>query len=570
MIKYNIADLASEKTGRTKGRELIVPPPYSLSAEMQLYNAIMKMLRAIAAEARKSIVAAVSADKRLEKRQASAFDTDLVFDAPDETWFARLAALQAELAASAAITTNRIFDLEGKNRDKAFMKQAKKNLGIDLDAVIRSEDILPAVDLATAQASALITNIGSETVLKIKQSVYQTATTGAPIKDLQDRLKKDFGFSQKRAKLVARDQIAKFSSNVDRIRQQQAGIGSYEWLTSQDERVRDRHRRCNGRVYAWGKPTDAEDGLPPGQPIQCRCVAQGVVTFSSTEANEAVAASRAEQNIRIETARVEIARREAQATSPLPKPTPKRKPQPSPKPTPKRPPKKPETETKEQRNARLDDEGRNYVLDLGRQEAREHLTAYDADTGFEFSKNAGEAAFVALPPEAMEAIKEIKRNITVHHNHPSSSSFSIQDLAMTNYYPGLRGLWAHGHDGSSFYTEAGSRFPRQDRKGAFDEAAFLSLKNRLSTLRSVWDNTTKDYLDKNLRNKTINSATFNTIYKTSQLSFMDMMEEKGFISNYKEYLTFDRKKEKDEVAMFQRQIRTEFYRRVESLRGPNW
>ena len=52
---------------------------------------------------------------------------------------------------------------------------------------------------------------------------------------------------------------------------------SYTWMTSRDERVRPRHKELDGKEYEYGKPTGAEDGLPPGQPIMCRCVARGIV-----------------------------------------------------------------------------------------------------------------------------------------------------------------------------------------------------------------------------------------------------------------------------------------------------
>jgi uncharacterized protein with gpF-like domain len=39
------------------------------------------------------------------------------------------------------------------------------------------------------------------------------------------------------------------------------------------------HRSLDGKVYEYGKPTGAEQGLPPGQPINCRCVARGIVEF---------------------------------------------------------------------------------------------------------------------------------------------------------------------------------------------------------------------------------------------------------------------------------------------------
>lgn len=307
MIKYNLAKLGREATGRTSGYAVLHTADYSLVAELQFRKAIMRMLRGIAAEVRASIVAAVAADRRLTKSRTSW--ENLFQDAPDESWFQRLQALSDELAAVAARTVGNILELDGKARDKKFMKEAKKALGIDLDAVIRSEDLFDAVTLATQRSAGLIKNIGQETVNRISQTVYQHEIQGLPIAELQKKLREDFGMSAKRAKLVARDQINKFGSDVDKLRQQQAGVDEYEWQTSQGERVRPRHVRCNHKIYKWGQPTDAEGGLPPGQPIQCRCVANGIIRFSSAEANEAVQSSRSEQAERIRAAEETLKRR---------------------------------------------------------------------------------------------------------------------------------------------------------------------------------------------------------------------------------------------------------------------
>ncbi|WP_442880212.1 minor capsid protein [Aurantimonas sp. A2-1-M11] len=61
------------------------------------------------------------------------------------------------------------------------------------------------------------------------------------------------------------------------MRHQQAGVASYVWMSSRDERVRERHRALDGKEYRYGEPAGAEQGLPRGQPIQCRCVARGIV-----------------------------------------------------------------------------------------------------------------------------------------------------------------------------------------------------------------------------------------------------------------------------------------------------
>ena len=546
MIRYSIRKLAIEASARRSGVVRLRTADYSLAAEIAFRKAVTKMLRGLAGEVRTSIVAAFAADRKLTKQRTAM--ENLFQDAPDEAWFQRLKALQEELAGVASNTVGNILALEGRNRVKKFMGEARRALGIDLNSVIDQEDLRPAIDLATQRSAALITNIGQDTINRIQQAVYQSETQGLPIKDLQDRLKKEFGFSQKRAKLVARDQINKFGSDLDRLRQQQAGIEEYEWRTSQDERVRPRHRRCNGKTYKWGQPTDAEGGLPPGQPIQCRCVAEGLIRFASQEANEAMEEGRAEQAVRRTAAGEEIARREAAARGTTTVRTPPR--------TAARKVIANPAATLAAIRAKTDEEMKAYVLEKGKATDTEFLWSYDYDTGRPLQQNTtGEKGFVAVPADDLKAMADPNRKLITHHNHPSSSSFSAQDVYMLNSQPGLKGLWAHGHDGSSFYAEAGTRLAGKEA---------LNIHNTLQAIQKDWNAIVQGYVNSSLRG---NEPGFKLVARNAQQFFWEEMQTKGYISAYREVLPAARQKSRKEAEMLFKHIRTEFNDKWERLYG---
>ncbi len=94
------------------------------------------------------------------------------------------------------------------------------------------------------------------------------------VEDLADLLQGRTGVAESRAMLIARDQTTKLNGALNEIRQTEAGVTSYTWSTSLDERVRDEHSEREGEVFDWDSPP--EDGHP-GEPIQCRCVAIPVV-----------------------------------------------------------------------------------------------------------------------------------------------------------------------------------------------------------------------------------------------------------------------------------------------------
>lgn len=73
---------------------------------------------------------------------------------------------------------------------------------------------------------------------------------------------------------ITRDQTNKAIGNLTKARHEQLGIEQYVRRTAQDERVRPAHATLNGTTQRWDEPP-AEGH--PGQPIQCRCVAEPVI-----------------------------------------------------------------------------------------------------------------------------------------------------------------------------------------------------------------------------------------------------------------------------------------------------
>lgn len=269
-MSYNIKALAQEASPRPKGAQVALPKIEERIGSVKEYRIeLRKMLRRIAKETREGVIPAYQADQR---RKA------ITQDSPDE-WVARLYALRESLTASVGREMESILASEAERHSKTFIQAAKRSLGIDISAVVRREGLETALNAARARNASLITGLADDTIRSIEQRVHVAFSNGSTVKDLRADLQKQFGIAGRRAELIAQDQISKLNSDLNRIRQTEAGVDQYEWLTSQDERVRSLHRALNGKVYKWGEPTGAEGGLPPGQPIRCRCVAIGVVTF---------------------------------------------------------------------------------------------------------------------------------------------------------------------------------------------------------------------------------------------------------------------------------------------------
>ncbi len=116
---------------------------------------------------------------------------------------------------------------------------------------------------------------------KVRDVFDQPFVHTVRVEELKSQLKDAADVSDSRAELIARDQVLKFNGQVNKARQQMAGITQYVWSTSQDERVRPDHAELEGETFDWNNPpvVDQKTGRRdhPGNDFQCRCVAVAVV-----------------------------------------------------------------------------------------------------------------------------------------------------------------------------------------------------------------------------------------------------------------------------------------------------
>lgn len=150
----------------------------------------------------------------------------------------------------------------------------------------------------------LVENVTGTFIDRLERRVADRVREGFRAEEIEKELVADFVSSQglevkrakKRAKLIARDQVASLQGDITRVRQQNIGVRRYVWRTAEDERVRSSHRRRNGEIFEWGKPIGPQlraKGLPvdtidghPGKPVNCRCYPEPVLSDIVPDAPE--------------------------------------------------------------------------------------------------------------------------------------------------------------------------------------------------------------------------------------------------------------------------------------------
>ena len=152
-----------------------------------------------------------------------------------------------------------------------FTQGIKRALGIDLTGMLaNSPAVMAKLEMLTDANINLIQSVRTQYLDRVKTIVTNGAAQGLTGKALAAQVQHAAGVTYKRAKLIARDQTAKYNGALEEAQQTELGIKKYRWSTSGDERVRPSHVANDGKVFSWSKPPETGH---PGQDIQCRCVA---------------------------------------------------------------------------------------------------------------------------------------------------------------------------------------------------------------------------------------------------------------------------------------------------------
>lgn len=169
---------------------------------------------------------------------------------------------------------------------KPWQRLAESQTGVD---IFKGEPWLRNLTESWATDNAkLITSIEERYLGNVAQRAQDMVRQGRSAKAFANELTKQYDLTAARARLIARDQMAKLNGQITKARQQSLHIEEYEWSTSADERVRQSHKVLNGKICRYDDPTvyrnegetewrkrSSIGGYvgDPGEDYQCRCVA---------------------------------------------------------------------------------------------------------------------------------------------------------------------------------------------------------------------------------------------------------------------------------------------------------
>lgn len=155
------------------------------------------------------------------------------------------------------------FSAIDKTTKKSLERQLTKLTGQSLWFGIPATNLLESFLTEHCQ---LINSVRGEHLDKIHSLIIRGMREGKLKRDMAKDILRYTRQSKKRAMLIARNAPLQYSGALTKHHQTNAGIKSYRWQTSHDERVRDSHRVFNGKICSWDSA-----GPHPRSEINCRC-----------------------------------------------------------------------------------------------------------------------------------------------------------------------------------------------------------------------------------------------------------------------------------------------------------
>lgn len=196
-------------------------------------------------------------------------------DAPIGDLISRIGLVQTETKRSIARDVPHVAEQQARKTAARGREQvnAQAKTVIGIEPLAHEPWLDDFVDLFTQSSVGLISSVSDDTFNAMTQLVREAALAGDSARDLATDIMDRLDVAESRARLIARDQIAKFNGELSRVRQGRLGVERYTWRTSMDERVRESHAILEGKEFSWDDPPAVGH---PGQDYNCRCTAEPI------------------------------------------------------------------------------------------------------------------------------------------------------------------------------------------------------------------------------------------------------------------------------------------------------
>jgi uncharacterized protein with gpF-like domain len=161
-----------------------------------------------------------------------------------------------------------------------WVSAIKQGTGLDVSAMIGAGDARAPLGTLIERNVELVKSVSDQTRAKITDAVFRGLQQRRSAADVGREIADAVDMSKRRALNIAADQTVKAGAALNDERRREAGLMTWEWVSSHKTHFRPEHAARDGRRYS----DDPADGAPPpddrpGELPFCGCTSRAVLSL---------------------------------------------------------------------------------------------------------------------------------------------------------------------------------------------------------------------------------------------------------------------------------------------------
>lgn len=153
--------------------------------------------------------------------------------------------------------------------------------GVDVGTLIGPSDARMTLEAAVERNVALVRSVSDQTRQRISEEVFRGLRERKPAREVAAAIREKVDMGRKRAVNIAADQQVKLGEALNEERRREAGLSTWQWVSSHKQHFRPEHAARDGKRY----DDDATSGAHqppqdrPGQLPYCGCTSRAVLSL---------------------------------------------------------------------------------------------------------------------------------------------------------------------------------------------------------------------------------------------------------------------------------------------------
>ena len=156
-----------------------------------------------------------------------------------------------------------------------WVANVKAATGVDISTMIGPKGAQTTVGAAIESNVGLVQSVSEQTRTRIGEAVFRGLNKRSPAREVAKQITEAVGMARRRSMNIAADQLVKINAQLNSERRREAGIDTWEWVSSHKVNYRPEHAARDGKRYADG---DAPSDLP-GELPYCGCTERAVLSL---------------------------------------------------------------------------------------------------------------------------------------------------------------------------------------------------------------------------------------------------------------------------------------------------